>query len=211
MKEHIRVLIVDDDPLVCESLKLLLSKKEDMVVEGTVGNGLEAVERIRALSKNQSTLPDVVLMDIQMPEMDGIEATGWIKKEFPQVRIMMLTTFEDEHNIRRALLAGAEGYLVKSSEVSSMAEKIKALFSGTAVLDQKALEELTKPRDVALSSLTPREVDIVRLVGEGFSNKEIAQQLFISEGTVRNNLSVVLEKLHLRDRTQLAILHLKQR
>lgn len=109
-------------------------------------------------------------MDIQMPEMNGIEATGLIKREFPHVRIMMLTTFEDEHNIRRALLAGAEGYLIKSSEVSSMAEKIRALFSGTAVLDQKALEELTKPKDVALSNLTPRETDIVRLVGEGFSN-----------------------------------------
>jgi len=122
------------------------------------------------LNKHKSALPDVILMDIQMPEMNGIEATGLIKREFPHVRIMMLTTFEDEHNIRRALLAGAEGYLIKSSEVSSMAEKIRALFSGTAVLDQKALEELTKPKDVALSNLTPRETDIVRLVGEGFSN-----------------------------------------
>ncbi|MPW25456.1 response regulator [Alkalibaculum sp. M08DMB] len=205
-----KILIVDDDPLVRESLKLLLSKKEDMTVIGTSENGLIAINTMKEMKSSQVNSPDVVLMDIQMPEMDGIEATGLIKKEFPETRVMMLTTFKDEHSIRRSLLAGAEGYLIKSTEVSNMAVKIRALFTGTVVMDQKALEELTKPKTEVFGGLTPREQDIVRLVGEGFSNKEISKHLFISEGTVRNNLSVILEKMNLRDRTQLAILYLKK-
>lgn len=209
MKELIRLLIVDDDPLVCESLKLLLDKNEDMDVLDTAENGFDAIEKIKNRETNHLELPNIVLMDIQMPVMDGIEATGLIKRDFPAIRVMMLTTFKDEHNIRKALRSHAEGYLVKSTNVLSMAEKIRTLFTGTAVLDKIALEKLTKPNNMNMNSLTPREADIVRFVGEGFSNKEIAQQLFISEGTVRNNLSVVLEKLDIRDRTQLAILYLK--
>lgn len=207
---QIKVLVVDDDPLVRESLRLLLTKKEDMIVIGTLENGLRAVEKMKSLKRCGENLPNVILMDIQMPEMDGIEATGRIKEEFPETRIMMLTTFKDEHNIRRALLAGAEGYLIKSTEVSSMAVKIRALFSGSVVMDQMALAELTKPKAKVFSGLTPREQDIARLVGQGYSNKEISKHLFISQGTVRNNLSVILDKLDLRDRTQLAILYVKK-
>lgn len=209
MSNPIKILIVDDDPLVGESLKLLLSKLDDMMVIGISEHGLSAVETMEELSQ-QENLPDVVLMDIQMPEMDGIEATARIKEEFPATRIMMLTTFKDEHNIRRAILAGAEGYLIKSTEVTSMAVQIRALFSGTVVMDQQALQELTKPKAERFDDLTPREQDIARLVGEGLSNKEISKHLFISEGTVRNNLSVILDKLNLRDRTQLAIQYLKK-
>lgn len=210
MRENIKVMIVDDDPMVVDSLKLVLEKKEDMVVLATALDGDAALNIIEGYENEGQDLPDVILMDIRMPGVDGIEATGHIKKRNPKICIMMLTTFEDEHNIRRALLAGAEGYLIKSTEISSMAEKIRTLFSGTAVLDQKALEELTKPKEKIVKSLTPREQDIILLVGQGYSNKEIAQQLFISEGTVRNNLSVILEKLHLRDRTQLAVYYLNQ-
>lgn len=210
MKENIKLMIVDDDPMVVDSLRLVLEKKEDMVVLATAFDGDKALEIVESYGKEGKDLPDVILMDIRMSGMDGVEATGHIKKRWPTIRIMMLTTFEDEHNIRRALLAGAEGYLIKSTEISSMAEKIRTLFSGTAVLDQKALEELTKPKEKIVKSLTPREQDIILLVGQGYSNKEIAQQLFISEGTVRNNLSVILEKLHLRDRTQLAVYYLNQ-
>jgi len=208
MNRNIKIMIVDDDPMVLDSLKLVLEKKEDMVVVATAGNGNEAIGIVDKYQNEQKELPDVILMDIRMPNMDGIEATGQLKKKAPEIRIMMLTTFEDEHNIRRALRAGAEGYLIKSTEISSMAEKIRALLSGSVILDQKALEELTKPKEKIIKSLSPREQDIIRLVGRGYSNKEIAAELFISEGTVRNNLSVILEKLHLRDRTQLVVYYL---
>lgn len=210
MNNRIKILIVDDDPLVGESLKLILSKMDDMIVVGTLENGASAISFLDELNVCHDELPDVVLMDIQMPEMDGIEAAIYIKKAFPDIKIMMLTTFRDEHRIRRALMSGAEGYLIKSTDVTSMAIKIRALFSGTAVIDPIALDELTKSKHEVLSDLTPREHDIARLICEGFSNKEISQNLFISEGTVRNNLSVILEKLNLRDRTQLAIMYLRR-
>ncbi|ARK30047.1 response regulator transcription factor [Halalkalibacter krulwichiae] len=199
------ILIVDDDPLVCKSLKVLLSREKDMDVMGTAENGSEAINACR------TQLPNIVLMDIQMPVMDGIQATRQIKKEWPQVHVMMLTTFKDEKNIRLALQAGAEGYLIKSTKVSSMAEKLRALLSGTSVLDADVLKQLTQPKDKEeLKQLTPREKDIAELVSQGLSNREIAAQLYISEGTVRNTLSIILEKLQLRDRTQLAIYYLKR-
>lgn len=212
MNKTIKILIVDDDPLVGESLELLLSKERDMTVLGKALNGLQALDFIRGIEykKEELSMPDVILMDIQMPIMDGIEATGRIKKDYDDIKVMMLTTFKDEHNIKRALFAGAEGYLIKSIKVTTMAEKIRALFIGSTVMDKEVLRELTKPKTKCFKGLTPRERDITRLVGEGFSNKEISKQLFISEGTVRNNLSVILEKLDLRDRTQLAILYLKE-
>lgn len=208
MDRPLRILIVDDDTLVCESLALLLSKIDSMHVVGTGNNGYEALRVLKKMDAAM-TMPDVVLMDIQMPEMDGIEATKRIKELYPTLKVMMLTTFKTEHNIKRALMAGAEGYLIKSVEVSTMSEKIKALFSGSIVMDPIAIGVLTQPKNVVFENLTAREYDIARLVGEGFSNKEISKYLFITEGTVRNNLSVILEKLELRDRTQLAILYLK--
>ncbi|MDT8861845.1 response regulator transcription factor [Alkalihalobacillus sp. MEB130] len=199
-----KILIVDDDDLVCKSLKVLLSREKDMEVIGTALNGAEAINACR------KELPNMVLMDIQMPVMDGIQATRQIKSEWPDVHVMMLTTFKDEKNIRLAILAGAAGYLVKSTEVKSMSQKIRALVSGSTVLDADVLKQLTQPvgRE-ELEQLTPREQDIAALVAQGLSNKEIAEQLYISEGTVRNTLSIILEKVQLRDRTQLAIYYLK--
>ncbi len=200
-----RLLIVDDDMLVCQSLKVLLSREKDMTVVATAYNGLEAIECCHRET------PDVVLMDIQMPEMDGIQAAREIKRSWPEVRIMMLTTFQDEKNIRLAILAGAEGYLIKSTEVSGMAQQIRSLYSGVSVLDPDVLNKLLQqPNTDKFIDLTPREMDIARLVAEGLSNKEIAQQLYISEGTVRNTLSVILDKLEMRDRTQLAIQYWKR-
>ncbi|WP_096199909.1 response regulator transcription factor [Bacillus sp. FJAT-45350] len=199
-----KILVVDDDALVCKSLKVLLSREKDMEVIGTANNGAEAITACR------TELPNVVLMDIQMPVMDGIRATRQIKLDWPEVHVMMLTTFKDEKNIRLALLAGAAGYLIKSIEVTSMAQQIRALMSGSRVLDADVLKQLTEPTNrEELEQLTPREKDIAGLVAEGLSNREIADQLYISEGTVRNTLSVILEKLQLRDRTQLAIYYLK--
>ncbi|GAA0372784.1 response regulator [Bacillus horti] len=194
-----KILIVDDDSLICQSLKVLLSREKDMEVIGTAHNGAEA---ILCCQKEQ---PDIILMDIRMPEMDGIQATREIKQQWPQIRIMMLTTFQDEQNIRLSLLAGAEGYMLKTTQVSSMAQQLRALSSGSSILDADVLRSLTQPKKNDLAELTPREKDILELVAQGCSNKEVAEQLYISEGTVRNVLSIILDKLELRDRTQLAI------
>ena len=194
-----RILIVDDDPLVCKSLEVLLSREQDMEVMGTALNGAEAI------AKCHDVVPDVVLMDIQMPVMDGIQAARQIKQNWPHVRIVMLTTFKDEQNIRLAILAGAEGYLLKSQEVSAMAQQLRGLTAGASGVASDVLKQLVEPKKEALELLTTREQEIAELVAEGLSNREIAQQLFISEGTVRNTLSIILDKLQLRDRTQLAI------
>lgn len=195
------ILIVDDDPLVCESLQLLLSREADMDVIGTANDGAEALERCERERKP----PDVVLMDVRMPGMDGIQAVRLMKKRWPAIRVMMLTTFRDEASIRLALSAGAEGYLLKSAPASDMALQLRTMMSGASVLDADVLRLLVSPPEEAAAELTPREQDIVELVALGCSNREIAGRLFIGEGTVRNTLSVILEKLQLRDRTQLAI------
>ncbi|MBN1837834.1 MAG: response regulator transcription factor [Spirochaetales bacterium] len=199
-----RVLVVDDDPLVSHSLKVLLSREEGIQVTGT------AVDGTRAIALCEKSLPDAVLMDIRMPGMDGIEATRHIKARWPQVRVMILTTFQDDESIQRALQAGADGYLLKSTPSSGMAERLLALASGSAVVDPAVLKRLSEPLRAPLPGLTPREDDVAELVAQGLSNREIAEYLFISEGTARNILSVVLAKLGLRDRTQLAIRYWKR-
>jgi NarL family two-component system response regulator LiaR len=195
----VTVIVVDDDPVVSQSLRVLLSREADIQVLGTASDGARALV---ACERNQ---PDAVLMDIRMPGMDGIEATRRIKARWPEVRVMILTTFQDDENIHRALEAGADGYLLKSAPASGMAERLRALASGTAVVDSSVLKRLADPSRMPLDGLTPRENDVVELVAQGCSNREIAQQLFISEGTARNIISVILDKLGLRDRTQLAI------
>jgi NarL family two-component system response regulator LiaR len=195
---------VDDDPLVSRSLKVLLSREKDIQVLGTASDGA------RALACCERNLPHAVLMDIRMPGMDGIEATRQIKTRWPEVRVVILTTFQDDQSIHRALEAGADGYLLKSAPASGMAQKLRALTSGTAVVDPEVLKRLSEPSREPMEGLTPRENDVVELVAQGCSNREIAEHLFISEGTARNILSVVLEKLGLRDRTQLAIRYRKK-
>ncbi|QQK78964.1 response regulator transcription factor [Salicibibacter cibi] len=200
-----KILIVDDDPLVRQSLKLLLEKESDIEVIGLAADGQEAIEQ------SETTLPDVVLMDIRMPNMDGIESTKQLKSQSPELRIMMLTTFKDEQNIRLALQAGAEGYLLKSTPVENMAQQIRALMAGGSVLDADVLQEIMNPGAYdELDGLTERENDIAAAIAQGLSNKEIAEQLYLSVGTVRNTLSVILDKLELRDRTQLAIYYWKR-
>lgn len=194
-----KLLIVDDDPLVCQSLQLLLGKEDDFETVSTAGNGREAIATC------QRERPDVILLDIRMPAMDGIECLKAIKRQWPAIRIMMLTTFRDEHNIRMALKAGAEGYLLKSTSIENMAQQIRALRAGSTILDAEVLKTIVEPDGTKLAGLTDRERDIVELVAQGLSNKEIADRLFLSVGTVRNLLSVLLDKLELRDRTQLAI------
>lgn len=192
-----RLLIVDDDPLVCQSLRHLLGKEEDLEIIGTAGNGKEAL-RLCSLE------PDLVLMDIRMPVMDGIACAEAMKRRFPSIRIVMLTTFEDKRSIRLALQAGAEGYLLKSA-AGNMPDQIRAIASGTAVLSSGVLRTIMGPDTELLKRLTERETEIVELVAQGLSNKEISERLYLGTGTVRNMLTIILDKLELRDRTQLAI------
>lgn len=200
-----KLLIVDDDMLICQSLKLLLGKEEDLKVINIASNGKEAINLC------MEEQPDVILMDIQMPIMNGIESTKKIKEKWPKIQIMMLTTFQDEINIKLALKAGAEGYLLKSAPIENMAKQIRLLNSGSAILDTDVLKTIMQPNKEKLEGLTKREIDIIELVAQGFSNKEISNYLFLSEGTIRNTLSVILDKLEIRDRTQLAIYYLERK
>jgi NarL family two-component system response regulator LiaR len=194
------VIIVDDDALICRSLELVLSKEPDIEVLGTAATGSEAVQ----LCKRQT--PDVVLMDIRMPEMDGIQATRLIKQFNPEIKVVMLTTFQDRPNIAMALKAGAEGYLLKTDKIANIPNQLRVLYSGTSVLDSTVLKTLATPDVPALSTLTPRERDVLDLVAQGRTNKEIAEKLFLSDGTVRNLVSVIMEKLEAKNRTHLSFL-----
>lgn len=193
-----KLIIVDDDKLICKSLDTLLSKEKDIEVIGTANNGLEAIN----LCKDEK--PDIVLMDIRMPDIDGIQATRLIKKAYPDVRIMMLTTFQDKQSIQTALKTGADGYLLKTDKINNIAEKLRIFYNGISLLDKEVLDRLIKPEKNLLDKLTPREKDILLLVSQGFTNKEIALEIFLSEGTVRNVVSVIMDKLGAKNRTQLS-------
>lgn len=195
-----KIMIVDDDELICKSLELMLSKEEDIEVLSIANNGIEA---LNLCGKN---LPDIVLMDIRMPDVDGVQATRLIKKQYPQVRIMMLTTFQDKQSIQMALQAGAESYLLKTDKIADIAQKLRIFYAGTAVLDSEVLKRLTTPAISAVEKLTPREQDVINLVSQGFTNKEIGKQLFLSEGTVRNMVSIIMDKLGVKNRTQLSLI-----
>jgi DNA-binding NarL/FixJ family response regulator len=207
----IKVLLVDDQDILVEGLKMILGKEEDIQICGTANNGRKAYE---ACKWNR---PDVVLMDIKMPEVTGVEATRMIKKDFPEVKVIVLTTFNDDEYIYEALKNGASGYLLKDASPAEIAGAIRAVYNGGAliqseiavkVLDQ--FSELAKGNlkwlpDPKVELLTDREIDICRLVAEGKNNREIAHELYLSEGTVKNHITKVLIKLELRDRTQLAV------
>lgn len=194
-----KLLLVDDDALIRKSLRITLGREADITVVGEAEDGADALEKCKELQ------PDVVLMDIRMPGMDGIAATGLIKERYPNIHIMMLTTFDDKPYISQALAAGADGYLIKTDKIADIAGKLRLLVSGTSVLDSGVLQKLAQRENPALKELTSRERDIARLVAQGLTNKEIAAQLFLSEGTVRNNIVVIMEKLEVSNRTQLGM------
>ncbi len=199
----IRIVLVDDDSLVIESLEIIFSADPEINIVGTVTSGADAVQFVR-----EHPL-DMVLMDIQMPGMDGISATKIIHDTFPQVKIIMLTTFHDYQNIHRSLQAGASGYILKSDDTKKQIMTIKSVNAGLPVISEKALHSYAEP--LQQSVLSHRENEIVYHVANGLSNKEIAERLFITEGTVRNSISIILEKLQVRDRTQLAIYYWQQK
>lgn len=203
-----RVLVVDDDQLVAVSLKTILEADGAIEVVATGKSGAEAVELYR-LHK-----PDVLLMDIRMEEMNGLEAAERIFAEDAGARILFLTTFSDDEYIVRALNIGAKGYILKQ-DFEGIVPALKAVWRGQSAFGGEIvgkLPVLLQPKeefDYSAYDISEKEQEITRLVAEGMSNREIAEQLFLSEGTVRNYISSILEKLSLRDRTQLAVFHLK--
>ena len=194
-----KLLIVDDDELIRKSLKMTLSSQEGIEVIAMAQDGAEAVD----VCKNQNV--DAVLMDIRMPGTDGIAATRLIKSRYPHIKIMMLTTFDDRPNIQQALSAGADGYLIKTDKIADIAGKLKIMMDGTGVLGLDVLKKLAPQENPLLETLTQRERDIASLVAQGLTNKEIAARIFLSEGTVRNNIVVIMEKLNVSNRTQLGM------
>ncbi len=204
-----KVLVVDDEALIRDSLKVLLELEDDFEVIGTAADGREAYDFCR------SNRPDLVLMDIRMPEMDGVTGTRLIKEHFPKVHVVILTTFKDDAYIKEALKNGAEGYILKSQPADSIVECLRAVAKGNIVLEPEVAHSLSvmlkEDREQSREDLqlTPREMEVLELVGQGLSNREIAARLYLSEGTVRNYVTGLLEKLHLRDRTQLAIFYMK--
>jgi DNA-binding NarL/FixJ family response regulator len=202
----VRVLVVDDQQLIREGIASLLSIQPGISVVGMASDGLEAVEKAVALD------PDVVLMDVRMPTCDGAQAAGRIRRELPGCQVVMLTTFDDEEYVVRALRAGAAGYLLKDLPARELADAVRLARSGIAQFDSLAAGRLASalarhpaPAADGASPLTAREVDVLRLIARGATNREIAGRLFLSEGTVKNHISRILTRLGLRDRTQAAI------
>lgn len=201
-----RLVIVDDDYLVSSSLKIILEAEPDFHVLGMGKNGMEGLSLYRAHQ------PDVLLMDIRMDGMNGLECATAILQEFPDAKILLLTTFSDDEYIIHALKIGTKGYLLKQ-DYAHIIPAIKAVFLGQTVFGDEIVSKI--PNLLHASSnynyktyhITEKEFEIIKYIADGLSNKEISEQLFLSEGTVRNYLSSILEKLSLRDRTQLAVFY----
>ena len=207
MTKPIRLIIADDEMLIRTGLKIMLEASGNVEVLALAENGRAAFE---ACTIHR---PDVVLMDIRMPESNGIEGTKLIKEAFPEVKVLIVTTFQDTEYIVEAVQNGASGYLLKDSSPDAILDGIKVALSGKVVMDTVISEALLTNTSVEKEEsfdaekwgLTTREVELIAQVEKGLSNKEIAQTLFLSEGTVKNNISTILSKLELRDRTQLVI------
>ncbi len=203
--ETIRVLIADDQRLMREGLATLLALADDIDVVGQARDGAEAIESARRLK------PDVVLMDIQMPNLGGVEATRLIRSILPQTQVIILTTFDDDEYLLSSLRAGACGYLLKDMPSEQLAEAIRAAAQGQSpigpkmahkLVDLVAHSPLVSPHPAAAGELSEREIEVLRLIADGLSNKEIAEKLVIAEGTAKNHVSSILGKLEARDRAQ---------
>ena len=211
--DTIRLLLVDDQRLMLDGLKLLLEIESDLTVVGEAADGQEALDAYASVQ------PDVVLMDIRMPGMDGVEATRRILARWPDAKIIILTTFDDDEYVFEGLRAGALGYLLKAVSGEELARAIRTVAAGGALIDpsvtRKVVEAFTRiagppPSSLASSPilaepLTERELEVLRLLADGLSNREIAQRLYLAEGTVKNYVSNILGKLDARDRTQAAL------
>lgn len=203
-----RIIIVDDDALVTASLKIILEANPDIEVLATGTSGIDAIE-LYDVHK-----PDILLMDIRMEQMDGLEASGKIIAAHPDAKILLLTTFADDEYIVKAIHTGAKGYILKQ-DFESVAPAITAVYNGQTVFGNEIMNKIPSllqqedSFDYLSYNLTEKEFELIRLIADGLNNKEIAEQLYLSEGTVRNYLSSILMKLDLRDRTQLACFYYK--
>lgn len=211
--EKIKVVLVDDQTLFVESLRTVLeTRADDMIVVGVANEGGQAVEVVA------ETCPDIVLMDVRMPGMNGVESTGLIKERYPDTRVLMLTTFDDDQYVIEALRLGAVGYLLKNMPPAELISAIRAVYEGGVLISpqvanklvglltnsQNRIEENQNNNPIAslVNQLSSREKEILQLMAEGLDNKEIAKKLFIAEQTVKNYVSVIYSKLGVRDRVQ---------
>ncbi|KLU67313.1 MULTISPECIES: response regulator transcription factor [Desulfosporosinus] len=214
----LKVLIADDQKLLRESFKTIIEKNSEMQVVACAANGKEAIELCAKLK------PDVVLMDISMPLYNGTEATKLIKSKYPSIKVLIVTASDDENDVSQAIMNGADGYILKTVGTEELILSIKSTYLGLQIIHK----DVFKPETFAGSSgetnmlrhnqvtiegidikLTDRELDIVQMIVEGKDNKEISASLFIAEGTVKNIITTIISKLHLKDRTQLAVFALK--
>ena len=211
--KKLRLLLVDDQALFREGLRLILSQHADFEIVGEAGDGLAALECISRVA------PDVILMDLRMPKLGGVETTARIRREWPNVRVIVLTTFEEDAEIFAAVRAGAAGFLLKEASSEKLSEAIRLAMRGETWLQPSVASRLVAefgrldaqpaaprtPTYAPIEPLSPREKDVLRWLGHGLSNKEIGVKLAISEGTVKNHLSQILGKLQVLDRTQAAL------
>lgn len=227
----IKVIIVDDQVVLRESLKFMVEQDQDIRVIGLAGNGREAFGICKDLN------PDIVLMDIMMPECNGVEGTKLIKSSYPYTKVIILTTFKDEENIQKAIENGADSYVLKDIKPDELILTIKILYKGMSVIpydsfkshksanskemSNDSIDNTTNSNEESLHhveaiskkasdiGLTPRELEVVRLIVDGKNNREISESLFISEGSVKNVISIILDKVKVKDRTQLAVFAVK--
>lgn len=206
----IRLLLVDDQSLICQGLQAVLNQEVDLDVVGTAENGEVALDLVGQLQ------PDVVLMDIRMPVMSGIEATRRIREQFPEVKVLVLSTFDEDQDIAQSMRAGAKGYLLKDMPAPELAGAIRLVSRGYSQMAPGLLDKLmttvqepveTEPQSppAELIPIPPREQDVLRLIGRGCTNREIAAELYLTEGTVKTYVTHLLNRLSLKNRSQLAI------
>jgi DNA-binding NarL/FixJ family response regulator len=214
--EPVRVLIVDDHALFRRGLQMVLEGETDIDVVGEAGDGQEAIER------SESTTPDVVLMDVRMPKRSGIEATRTIKDTLPSTKILMLTISDEEADLYEAIKAGASGYLLKEISIEEVADAVRAVHAGQSLISPSMASKLlyefaamVKRRDeraqVPGPRLTSRELEVLKLVAKGLNNRDIGQELFISENTVKNHVRNILEKLHLHSRMEAVVYAVREK
>lgn len=203
-----KILICDDQAIIRDGLEMLLKLEKDIEVVGQAQDGAEAVELV---GKDQ---PDLVLMDLKMPGLNGIEATRQIRTRYPQIKVLVLTTYDDDEWVFDAIRAGASGYLLKDTPREEVIKAVKGTAAGKTFVDpmvagkllHQVADKQAQPASLLTDKLTEREVDVLRLVARGFTNADIAERLHLSEGTVRNHVSAIFSKLDVADRTQAAVI-----